>query len=222
MQNFNPNVDIVSKEVSTIMHKIYDDLQKMQPDLNANYNVGAAVIAFRLGLDYFEAAKDALDKGHIVSGGALARCALENLSDLFYVYEKPEKYPKAYVESMEEFKRMMLATSIANKGTDALAASRELKQANKWTDSSIDDRIRAGGNSLVNMYDLLSYFSHPNPGSLTYLIDQDIKSKQINLMKQTNSMTALSLANVVLSKTSAKSVQRQDLESIALKLDLPI
>lgn len=220
MQEFNNEIDDIAKEVTDLMLKIADDFAKAQPDLRTDYLKGASIIAFRLGLDYFATARDALYKGRIISGGAVTRSALENLSDLFYVYDKPDKYPKAYVESMEAFQTIMLAA--AGKNTKGLVASRELKQANVWTNATVEQRVIASGGSLLVIYDLLSYFSHPNPGSLTYLNNKTLKDKQVNLMKQANCMTAISLMKLVLNHTDIKSVKRDDLDKLAQKLGMPI
>lgn len=222
MLEFNSNVDAVAKEVTGCMHRMYESFQKINPDLRADYNKGTAIIAYRLGLDYFATARDALHKGRIISGGTVTRAALENLIDLFYIYDKPDKYPKAYVESMEEFRKVMIKVGAAKKTTEMLATSRELKQANRWTGSSIEERVKASGAAYINVYDLLSYFSHPNPGSLTYIANKSLKEKQINLMQQVNCMTALSLMKVVLNHTDVQSVTRDELEKIGSKLGLPI
>jgi hypothetical protein len=222
MQEFNPDVDNIAKEVTDCMLKIYDDFQKTKPDLIADYDKGAAIIAYRLGLDYFTTARNALYKELIIGGSAVTRSALENLTDLYYVYDKPNKYPMAYVESMEEFRKIMTITGAKNKKSNVLADSRELKQANKWTNAPIEDRVKASGGPLVNIYDLLSYFSHPNPGALTYITSKKLKDKQLNLMKQTNCMIALSLMKLVLKHTDVTSVKLNELEKLALKLDMPL
>jgi hypothetical protein len=222
MKEFIPGIDIIAKDVTDLMLKIHDEFHQTQPDPRADYDKGAALIAYKLGLDYFSTSRDALCKECIVSGGAVTRSALENLSDLFYIYDKPDKYPKAYVESMEEFKNIMLRIGAADKSADVLATSRELKQANKWTNASIEDRIRASGSSLVNIYDLFSYFSHPNPGSLIYLVSKDLKTKQLNLMQQANCMIAISLMKLVLKHTDVTSVTNDDLEKVASRLGMAI
>lgn len=222
MKELIKEIDVIAKEVTDLMLKIYEEFEKSQPNLRADYNKGAAIIAYRLGLDYFATARDALHKGRVVSGGAVTRSAIENLCDLYYIYDKPDKYPKAYVESMEAFRKIMVAVGAANKSSDVLAASRELRQANKWTGASVEDRVKASGNSLVNIYDLLSYFSHPNPGSLTYITNAKLKYGQLNLMQQANCMTAISLIKLVLNHADVTSVKVGELDKVALKLGMPI
>lgn len=220
MFEFNSDVDSIAKEVTDCMLRMYEDFRKTNPELRADYSKGSAIIAYRLGLDYFAAAQDSLHKGRIISGGTVTRAALENLIDLFYVYGKPDKYPKAYVESMEDFRKIMINIAAAKKTIDNLAVSRELKQANRWTGSSNEERVKASGAVFITFYDMLSYFSHPNPGSLTYIANKSLKEKQINLMQQLNCITALSLMKVVLNHTDVQSVTRDELEKIEAKLRL--
>jgi hypothetical protein len=216
MQKIVPEIDEIVKEVSEFMSGMYEEFQQLSPDLNADYDKGAAMIVFRLGLDYFVTARDALHKGLVISGGALVRTSLENLADLFYIYDKPEKYPQAYVESMEKFRSIMLGA--ANKDTKELASTRELKQANKWTGATIEQRLQASGDSLINIYDLFSYFGHPNPGSLTYITNKNLKAAQLNLLKQSNCMTALTLMGVVLNHSDIQSIKTEELNVTAKKI----
>lgn len=216
MQKIIPEIDSIVKEVSDKMLDIYEELQQQNPDIKSDYSKGAAMIVFRLGLDYFIAARDVLHKGGVISGGSLVRTALENIADLFYIYDKPNKYPKAYVESMEQFREIMVG--VAQKDYNALAQSRELKQANKWTNASIEDRIKASGSSFLNIYDLLSYFGHPNPGSLTYITNKNLKAGQLNLLKQANCMTALTLMGVLLNHSDIEKTKVEELDVIARKL----
>lgn len=220
MQKIIPEVDSIVKEVSDKMLDMYEEFQQQDADVKADYSKGAAMIVFRLGLDYFTTARDALHKGRVISGGSLVRTALENMADLFYIYDKPNKYPQAYVESMETFRRIMI--SVALKDYNVLAKSRELKQANKWTKASIEDRIKASGDSLLNIYDLLSYFGHPNPGSLTYITNTKLKDAQLNLLKQANCMSALTLMCVVLNHSDITTVKIEELDIIARKLGIQL
>ena len=216
MQKIIPDIDSIVKEVSDKMLDMYEEYQQNNADVKADYSKGAAMIVFRLGLDYFVTARDALHKDSVIGGGSLVRTALENMADLFYIYDKPEKYPKAYVESMDAFKTIMI--KVALKDYNILAKSRELKQANRWTNASIEDRIKASGDSLLNIYDLLSYFGHPNPGSLTYIVNTKLKESQLNLLKQANCMTALTLMGVVLNHSDIKSIKVEELDILARKL----
>jgi hypothetical protein len=211
-----PNIDNVVAEVAQHMSNVYKNYQRLNPDVHANYGKGAALIAFRLGLEYFVTTRDILANGHVISGGSLARTAFENMIDLFYIYDKPEKYPKAYVESMEAYRKLMAAA--ANKVSNTLAQSRELKQANKWTNATIEQRITAISGSFLTLYDMLSYFSHPNPGSLTYITNEKLQASQLNLLKQANCLTALSLMSVVLNHSDITSTKREELDNIAQKM----
>ncbi len=220
MQKNIPEIDSIVKEVSDKMLDMYEEFQQRNADVKADYSKGTAMIVFRLGLDYFTTARDALHKGQVISGGSLVRTALENIADLFYIYDKPDKYPKAYVESMEAFKTIMI--KVALKDRKSLAQSRELKQANKWTNATIEDRIKASGDSLLNIYDLLSYFGHPNPGSLTYITNSKLKDAQLNLLKQANCMSALTLMSVVLNHSDISTINVEELDKIARKLGIQL
>jgi hypothetical protein len=216
MQNINPEIDKIVQETSKLLSRMYDEFQQINISVTADYSKGAAMIVFRLGLEYYIAARDELAKERVIPGGSLVRSAIENLVDLFYIYDKQGKYPRAYVESMEAFRQIMLRA--ANKPSAVLANSRELKQANKWTNASIEDRIKASGPSLLNIYDILSYFGHPNPGSLTYVTNSKLKDGQLNLLKQGNCMTVLTLMGVVLNHSDIKTIKVEELDVLARKL----
>lgn len=211
-----PNIDNIVAEVTELMSKVYNEYQSLDPNVSDDYDKGSAMIVFRLGLEYYIAARDQLNGNHVISGGSLVRAACENMADFFYIYDKPEKYPKAYVESMEAYRKLML--DAASKGSGALAGTRELKQANKWTNATIEDRIKASGTSLINIYDMLSYFSHPNPGSLIYITNKKLQDGQINFLKQANCLIVLSLMSVVLNHSDIKSIKRDDLDIVARKI----
>jgi hypothetical protein len=211
-----PEVDDIVSEVSVLIKRFYERLQQQNIVPEADYQKGAALIVFRLGYEYFIVSSDALLKGLLIGGGSVVRTGLENVIDLFYIYSKPDKYPKAYVESMSRFNEVM--KNAATKGFDAITQSRELKQANKWTDASIEDRIKSSGGSFITVYDMLSYFGHPNPGSLTYVSNKKMKNGQLNLLKQANCMTVLSMMGVVLNHTGVTSVTVQELDTVARKL----
>lgn len=172
----------------------------------------ARLFNFTLGFEYFIVSRDALQKGLV----SAVRTGLENVIDLFYIYSKPAKYPKAYVESMERFNEVM--KDAATKGIDAIAQSRELKQANKWTGETIEGRLKASGAAFITVYDMISYFGHPNPGSLNYVTNKRLKDGQLNLLKQANCITALAMMGVVMNHTGVVSVTRQELDAVARKL----
>lgn len=219
MLEFNPETDNVSAECTNLILKIADELKAAKIDPRHNYDCGAAMIAFLLGVDYFSSTRDDLARKRVISGGATLRCALENIIDLFYMYDDTEEYAKRYVESMFRFKQIMM--NAAGKSTKDLAVSRELKQANKWTDSSIEDRLKASGPAFINVYDMFSYFSHPNPGSITYSQSTQLRDKQLNLMKQANCMTALTLMGLLINHCPIKSVTHNDLNELSKVLKMP-
>ena len=211
-----PEIDEIVDEVSALMSRMIDEFQEMKASFTDEPQKGASMIVFILAADYYASARDVLKKGRIISGGSLVRTGFENLADLFYLYDKPDKYPKTYVDSMQAFKDMM--KDVATKDFQELAESRQMKQANKWTGATIEDRIKASGESLLNSYDLLSYFGHPNPASITYLSNKRLNEAQLNLLKQANCLTALTIMGVVLNHTDAKSVSMEEIDAIGKKL----
>ncbi|HEX4774324.1 MAG TPA: DUF5677 domain-containing protein [Candidatus Saccharimonadales bacterium] len=216
MLEIRADIDDIVAEVSELMKRVYDGLQQQNIEPKADPSKGAALIVFRLGFEYFIVSRDALHKGLLIGGGAAVRTGLENVIDLLYIYDKPEKYAKAYVESMTKFNEVM--RSAAAKGIDAIAQSRELKQANKWTNASIEDRLKASGNAFITVYDMLSYFGHPNPGSLNYITNKRLKDGQLNLLKQASCISALTMMAVTLKHTDITNITIQELDVVARKL----
>jgi len=215
-----PEVDGVVSEVSELMKRVYEGLQQQNIDPKADCQKGAALIVFRLGFEYFIVSRDALHKGLLIGGGSVVRTGLENVIDLLYIYSKPDKYPKAYVESMSIFNEVM--KSAATIGFDAITQSRELKQANKWTGATIEARLKASGASFITVYDMLSYFGHPNPGSLNYVTNKKLKDAQLNLLKQANCISAITMMGVVLNHTGVTSVTIQEFDAVTRKLGMQL
>lgn len=216
MLEYNPEIDEITSQVGDEMKKMFIEYQSIDPSIKDDYLKGAAMIVFRLGFDYFWSIESELSRRSVLGGGALVRLAFENLADLFYIYDKPNKYPEAYVESMSTFRDLMKGA--AGKDHNLLASSRAFKQANKWTGATIEDRVKASGASLVNVYDLLSYFAHPNPGALIYVMNEKLQDGQLNLLKQANCLCALTMMGVVLNHSDIQSVKIEDLDEIAKRL----
>lgn len=219
MQEYNPEIDQITKEVTILLEKLANEYGVMKISTKSDYLKGTAWISFHLGREYFMTARDSLNNGRVIGGGAIVRTCIENVADLFYIFDKknnPNKYARAYVESLEKFRQVML--NAADLSFEEVFDERRIKQANKWTNASIEDRIVATGKGLSNIYDLFSYFSHPNPGSLTYLMIKSLKEKQINLLKQGNCLTALNLMGLVLGYADLKSVTIDELDKLARKL----
>ena len=111
MQEFHPEINDITKSVSTYMQKTYEEYKKLNADPRSDFEKGATMIAFRLGFEYYFSARDALSAGQIIGGGALIRPCIENLADLFFIFDKPDKYPEAYVKSMEKFRQVMVSAA---------------------------------------------------------------------------------------------------------------
>lgn len=205
------------------MDRVFIEYASQKFDQKADFQKRTAWIGFRIGNDYFKGAKDALLNEMLLSGTNLVRSGLENLGDLFYIYctqEKTDKYVKAYVESMSKFTRAMVMARL--KGFDATAQGRLLRQANKWTDANIEQRLKATGPAILTVYDMMSYFSHPNPGAVTYLENPKLLTAQINLVKQCNCMAAINLMGLAINHGNIKQVTYSELNRIATNLGFPL
>jgi hypothetical protein len=223
MQRINPNIDQIVTKTADLMSLIDDEYKSLKVEPSADYMKGVAWIGFRIGVDYFFAARDALEKDRLLSGTNLVRSNFENLGDLYYIYCTPgkqAKYAKAYVDSMNEFTKVFVLAKL--KGFDATAQERALKQANKWTNATIEDRLKATGKAMLTMYDMMSYFSHPNPGVLTYLDRPSLLSAQINLVKQCNCINAINIMGLVINHSDIKSVTHLELNAIATEIGFPL
>jgi len=198
------------------MHRVADGLRQKRVDYKTNPQAGAALIAFRLGFEYFITSRDALMKDLVISGGACLRTGLENVIDLLYVYSNPGKYTEPYVLSMSKFDEVMRQAAV--KDFSEVIKSRELKQANKWTGASIEDRLMASGDSLTTVYDLLSYFGHPNPGALNWTTSPGRLQGQLNLLKQSNCMNAFVLMAMVQNFSDSDEVSFEEINLLAQKI----
>lgn len=223
MNNTHPEIDRLIEETTVLMTKVLGEYGTLNIDSMKDNLAGTAYIGFRIGYDYFMAAKQSLIDEHLLSGTCLVRSGLENIGDLFYIYCTPKKkdqYAKAYVESTARYNGAMVMAKI--KGLDVTARERLLKQANKWTGASIEERLQATGPSILTAYDMMSYFSHPNPAAVTYLEKPRLLKGQINLVKQSNCMTAINLIGLSISNANIKDVTRSELNKIAMELGFPL
>lgn len=223
MQNIHPAIDRLIDETTELMEKVHSEYQALEIKSDEDYLKGTAWIGFNIGYDYFMAAKQSLIDEFLLSGTGLVRSGLENLGDLFYIYCSPKKkdqYAKAYVESIARYNGAMVIAKI--KGLDVTAKERLLKQANKWTGASIEERLQATGSSILTAYDMMSYFSHPNPAVMTYLQKPRLLNAQINLVKQCNCITAISLMGLSINHAKLQTIKYEDLNKIATELGFPL
>ncbi|MEO5691106.1 MAG: hypothetical protein ABIQ64_02875 [Candidatus Saccharimonadales bacterium] len=223
MNEIHPNIDSITSRTDELMELVNLECGALNIDPSENYLKGVAWIGFRIGLDYFSASRVALDNEKLLSGTSLVRSSFENLGDLFYIYchpSKKAKYAKSYVESMNVFTKVFILAKV--RGFDPAAQDRALKQSNKWTDASIEVRLRSIGPSMLTVYDMMSYFSHPNPGALTYLDRPQLLSAQINLVKQCNCINAVNLMGLVINHISLTTVKHNELNAIATELGFPL
>lgn len=223
MLDIHPDIDRIIDDTDKLVDQVTVEYISHKVDVRADYLKGTAYISFRIGRDYFKAAKDALQNELLLSGTNLVRSGLENLGDLYYIYctdGKTNKYARSYIDSIPKFKLAMLLAKV--RGLDTTAKERALKQANRWTDASIEQRLEATGPALLTMYDMMSYFSHPNPAATTYLDNNKLLTTQINLVKQCNCINAINLMGITINHSDLKSVNHTDLNAIAVQIGFPL
>lgn len=223
MQNLHPDIDLLMQDTATLMTKVNAEYDVLNINPQEDYLKGTAWIGFKIGFDYFMAARQSLIDEHLLSGTSLVRSGLENLGDLFYIYCAPKKqykYAKAYVESTARYNGVMLIARA--KGLDTVSKDRIMKQANKWTEATIEQRLEATGPSILTVYDMMSYFSHPNPAVVTYLQKPKLLHAQINIVKQCNCIAAISLMGLSINHANINNIEYTELNEISTKLGFPL
>lgn len=221
MKDINPEVDQITKEVSVCMQKILLELGGYKLDPTAELEKGVVYISFHLGREYFLTTRDALNQQRVVGGGSVLRACFENLADLFYIFrtmERTNKYAKSYIDSIEVYRKAVLA--LHGKDIKKVFAERTTKQVNRWTNASIDDRIKDLSSSLMTIYDMFCYFSHPNPASITFMGIPGLREGQLNLAKQANCITSITLMAICINHSNIKSVTYDELDTLSRKLGI--
>src|SRR5260221_12527249 len=108
-------------------------------------------------------------------------------------------------------------------GIDEVFAKRKVKQVNKWAgNASIDDRLGDLSKSLTTVYDMFSYFSHPNPAAITYMRIPGLREGQLGLSQQVNCYVAVMLMAMCVTHGDIQSVSYDELIGLAKRLGAPI
>lgn len=193
---------------------IYNEYAAKGIDFGADTNRSVAYIGFHLARQYFHAVEFSQKQGLLIAASGTVRSALENASDLFYIFSKPEKnYGDAYVGSMQAFHDAM--KKAASAGQEQVALKRMMKQANPWTGASIQDRLKFLGDDLLFTYDMLSYFSHPNPAAIQFLLRGDMTDAVNEMLNAANGITMLHVMAFSVLFGEIESIKEEELESIA-------
>lgn len=220
----NTNLDTVSlnESITRIIASIHNEFIDKNMQLSGNPEEVAAFIAFEIGRDYYKGARLALDDERLLTGTSAVRSGMENVADLFHIYidtSKSAERAKAYVDSVSTYHQNIIKAKL-----DLVMGGKvgdfSLKQVNDWTTSKIAHRIKAAGVAISTTYDMMSYFSHPNPAAITYLGTPRLLKKQINLVHQANCVGALTLCMLTIRHSKLMSVSPVDLDSIGSKLGL--
>lgn len=223
MKPLNPKVDEVGVEIIKLVLKINNELKDKMLNTTGEYEKGVSLIGFRIGLDYFTGALTTLKSGNILSGTTLIRCGLENIADMYYIFcagPKKQIYARKYVESIEKFRKV--SSTVVGKDVGQIGSDKLMRQINKWTDASIDDRLKSTGSSLQAIYDLFSYYSHPNPAAMIFLTNQDLKAAQINLLKQANCINMLNAIMILINHSEIISVTSDEIAKLSKILGFPL
>lgn len=211
------------KDTDKLVDLVMEEYISLNVNPQADYVKGTAYIGFRIGRDYFKGAMRALDDSLLLSGTGLVRSAVENFGDLSYIFlaqGKKETYAKAYVGSISKFTGAMLLSKL--KGMDATLEERLLKQSNNWTGATIEQRLKAAGKSYLTIYDMMSYFSHPNPAAISYLDKERLLAAQLSLVKDCNCMTMLGLMGIIINHSDLKSISHSTINELTTKLGFPL
>ena len=200
--------------ISKAAVSIYNEYAAKGIDFNADTNRSVAYIGFHLARQYFHAVESSQMQGLLIAASGTVRSALENAADLFYIFSKIGKnYGDAYVGSMQAFHDAM--KEAASAGQEQVALNRMMKQANPWTGASIEDRLKFLGDDLLFTYDMLSYFSHPNPAAIQFLLRSDMTDVINEMLDAANGITMLHVMAFSVLFGDIESVTEEDLEGIA-------
>lgn len=195
----------------------YDDFRQKSDNFDTNVSKALSIV-FRLSVEYFFCTRNLLDNKQTLTSGAIIRLGIENLADLNYLLSNPDKYVEDYLKSTKKYHDVMVKSfSLAFKSSDG---RRGLKQAARWTNASIDDRIKFSGDAFVNLYDMLSYFSHPTPGTSIFLNDNKLGEGLRPILRQMNCVVVLYVLNTAIDECTFLKVDRNYIESIIEQLNL--
>ncbi len=223
-------MDIVNHDMSALndataehMNAVFAEFSSLNIKAEEDPESGVSWTAFHLGRDYFIGARDALNSKHLLTGASSVRAAIENISDMLYIFrdaKSTQKYAPTYVASGNAYKTAVKEAA----AVDMLEvfASRTLKQANKWTSASIDDRLHVVGNFMATVYDMLSYFSHPNPAAIDFIGKPQLREAQIDLIHQGNCMTALFMMAIIINQGHISTVSLEELDATGREFGIEI
>lgn len=224
MDGIKTGIDDITNETSALIHKLALEFQQINVKLTDAPSLVALWIAFHLGREYFLGAKDALNNKRLLTGTTSVRASLENVADILYIFQTDaniQKYAPRYVGSITAYEKALKDAVAA--GAKSVFADRKLKQANSWTGATIDDRLKAilgTHGAFTTVYDMLSYFSHPNPVSINFIGKQWLREGQTNLVQQGNCMTAIVLMALVVNNSTLRSVSLTDLDKVGQRIGL--
>jgi hypothetical protein len=203
--------------VSKAAVSIYEEYTAVGIDFDMDVNRSVAYIGFHLARQYFHAVESLNGQDLIISASGIVRSGLENASDLFYIFSKLNKdYGRSYVGSMQAFHDAMKKAAAA--GQEQVALNRMMKQVNPWTNASIEDRLKFLGEDLLFTYDMLSYFSHPNPAAVQFLVRPEMNNAVGEMASAANNITMLHVMAFSVLFGEIKSVKEAQLEVIANQL----
>ena len=213
-------INNTSREVAELMNRVMAEINGRNIDYSSNHSSNVGLLSFMLAFDYFDSTLYLIEKSRVLSAGALLRSSLENMADIFFILtskaSKVDERAKSYVESINIFRSAMV--SAHNKAGEAEKV-RLLKNVNQWSTSNITDRLRdIGGNSLLTTYDMLSYFSHPNPGLIEYIVNEELRNGELIIIESAICVNAVHLIAIMIQYSEIRSVGKIELEAIAQKI----
>jgi hypothetical protein len=224
MKPINPEIEQITKEVSSCVQKICSELDGYKLNPSAEPRKGVIYIAFHLGREYFLTARDGLEQKHVVGSGNVIRASFENLADVSYIFktqQRTEKYAKQYILSLEVYRQAMLG--LHGIDINEVFADRKARQVNKWAgNASIDDRLNDLSKSLVTVYDMFSYFSHPNPAAIAFMGIPGLRDGQLGISQQVNCHIAVMLMAMCVNRGDIQSVTYDELNGLAKRLGTAI
>ncbi len=212
----------LNKDVANAVATVHNEFVDKKMQLTGDPYEVVSFIAFELGRDYFKGARLVLEDGELLTGTSAVRSGLENAADLFFIYidkTKSAKRAKAYVDSIKTYRDEMIKAKLDLDAGNKVG-SYSMKQVNAWTTSTITTRINAAGIAISTTYDMLSYFSHPNPAAITFLGNPRLLKGQLTIVHQANCVGALTLCSMAIRHCNLSSVTSADLDAISDKYKL--
>lgn len=170
-----------------LLHKVENEVYGVDQDFRGNYRHNVAYICLKLAFEYYHASVSLIEDGKANIASIVSRTAIENLADMIFILESDDdQFAMRYVNSRSDFysytqkfgKRKL-------KNPLSKRQSRAMNKVNNWTGDpllTITKRIESLDRELIFEYDMLSYFAHPNPVQIDFMLNMKMMGEHTKLL----------------------------------------